>query len=63
MPISVVMPALEMAQETGKVVSWLKKEGDHVTRGEPLLEVGTDKAVMEVEAPGDGVLAESVGMG
>ena len=57
MPISVVMPALEMAQETGKLVSWLKKEGEPVTKGEPLLEVETDKAVMEVEAPGNGILA------
>jgi pyruvate dehydrogenase E2 component (dihydrolipoamide acetyltransferase) len=57
MAISVVMPALEMAQETGKLISWLKKEGDAVTKGEPLLEVETDKAVMEVESPGDGVLA------
>jgi pyruvate dehydrogenase E2 component (dihydrolipoamide acetyltransferase) len=57
MAISVVMPALEMAQETGKLISWLKKEGDSVAKGEPLLEVETDKAVMEIESPGDGVLA------
>ncbi|HJS99307.1 MAG TPA: dihydrolipoamide acetyltransferase family protein [Terriglobales bacterium] len=57
MPISVVMPALEMAQETGKLISWLKKEGQEVAKGEPLLEVETDKAVMEVEAPGNGILA------
>jgi pyruvate dehydrogenase E2 component (dihydrolipoamide acetyltransferase) len=57
MAISVVMPALEMAQETGKLISWLKKEGDSVTKGEPLLEVETDKAVMEIESPGDGILA------
>ena len=57
MPISVVMPALEMAQETGKLVSWLKKEGDLVAKGELLLAVETDKAVMDIEAPGDGVLA------
>jgi pyruvate dehydrogenase E2 component (dihydrolipoamide acetyltransferase) len=57
MAISVVMPALEMAQETGKVISWLKKEGEAVAKGEPLLEVETDKAVMEIESPGDGVLA------
>jgi pyruvate dehydrogenase E2 component (dihydrolipoamide acetyltransferase) len=56
MPISVVMPALEMAQETGKLISWLKKEGENVTKGEPLLEIETDKAVMEIECPGDGVL-------
>src|SRR3981081_2134961 len=57
MAFSVVMPALEMAQETGKLVSWRKKEGDRVTKGEPLLEIETDKAVMEVEAPADGILA------
>jgi len=57
MAISVVMPALEMAQETGKLVSWLKKEGEPVRKGEMLLEVETDKAVVEVEAAGDGILA------
>jgi len=51
------MPALEMAQETGKLVAWRKKEGDNVAKGEPLLEIETDKAVMEIEAPGDGILA------
>jgi len=56
MAISVVMPALEMAQETGKLISWLKKEGEPVIKGEPLLEIETDKAVMEIESPGDGVL-------
>jgi pyruvate dehydrogenase E2 component (dihydrolipoamide acetyltransferase) len=57
MAISVVMPALEMAQETGKLISWLKKEGEAVAKGELLLEIETDKAVMEIESPGDGVLA------
>jgi pyruvate dehydrogenase E2 component (dihydrolipoamide acetyltransferase) len=57
MAISVVMPALEMAQETGKLISWLKKEGEAVAKGEPLLEIETDKAVMEIESPADGVLA------
>jgi pyruvate dehydrogenase E2 component (dihydrolipoamide acetyltransferase) len=57
MAISVVMPALEMAQETGKLLAWRKKEGERVTKGEPLLEIETDKAVVEVEAPGDGTLA------
>ena len=51
------MPALEMAQETGKLIAWRKKEGDRVTKGEPLLEIETDKAVVEVEAPADGILA------
>jgi len=57
MAFSVVMPALEMAQETGKLVAWRKREGESVTKGEPLLEIETDKAVLEVEAPADGVLA------
>jgi len=57
MAISVVMPALEMAQDTGKLVSWLKQEGEPVRKGEMLLEVETDKAVVEVEAAADGILA------
>jgi pyruvate dehydrogenase E2 component (dihydrolipoamide acetyltransferase) len=57
MAFSVVMPALEMAQETGKLLAWRKKEGDRVSKGEPLLEIETDKAVVEVEAPADGILA------
>jgi len=51
------MPALEMAQETGKLVSWLRREGDTVAKGQPLLEIETDKAVLEVASPADGVLA------
>jgi len=56
MAISVVMPALEMAQETGKLVSWKKKSGEQVKKGEMLLEVETDKAVVEIEAASDGIL-------
>jgi pyruvate dehydrogenase E2 component (dihydrolipoamide acetyltransferase) len=57
MAISVVMPALELTQETGKLVAWRKKEGEAVAKGETLLEVETDKAVVEVEALADGYLA------
>jgi pyruvate dehydrogenase E2 component (dihydrolipoamide acetyltransferase) len=57
MAVSVIMPALEMAQESGKLLAWRKKEGERVTKGEPLLEVETDKAVVEIESPGDGILA------
>ena len=57
MAFSIVMPALEMAQETGKLLAWRKKEGDRVSKGEPLLDIETDKAVVEVEAPADGFLA------
>ena len=51
------MPALELAQETGRVLRWLKAEGDDVTKGEPLMEIETDKVTVDVEAPADGVLA------
>src|SRR5258707_195788 len=57
MAISIVMPALEMAQETGKLVSWINPEGATVAKGELILEIETDKAVMEIESPAAGVLA------
>src|SRR5690242_160642 len=57
MAVSVVMPALELAQETGKVLLWIKKEGDQVAKGEPLLEIETDKVSFELEAQADGILA------
>jgi pyruvate dehydrogenase E2 component (dihydrolipoamide acetyltransferase) len=57
MAISVVMPALELTQETGKLVAWRKSEGEPVAKGEVLLEVETDKAVVEIEAAADGILA------
>jgi pyruvate dehydrogenase E2 component (dihydrolipoamide acetyltransferase) len=51
------MPALGVAQTTGVLLRWLKRDGDAVTQGEPLMEVETDKAVTEIEAPASGVLA------
>ena len=57
MAVNVIMPALEMAQDTGTLVAWRKKEGDSVAKGEPLLEIETDKAVVEIESPGEGILA------
>jgi pyruvate dehydrogenase E2 component (dihydrolipoamide acetyltransferase) len=56
-PADVIMPMLGMAQETGKVLRWLKHDGDTVRKGEPLLEIETDKVTVEVEAPADGTLA------
>jgi len=52
-----VMPALEMAQESDKVSSWLKQEGEIVAKGEPLLEVEADKAVMDIESPGERIFS------
>jgi pyruvate dehydrogenase E2 component (dihydrolipoamide acetyltransferase) len=58
MATEVIMPALGMAQEKGTLVNWLKAEGDSVKKGEPLMEVETDKATVEVEAPASGILAD-----
>jgi pyruvate/2-oxoglutarate dehydrogenase complex dihydrolipoamide acyltransferase (E2) component len=52
------MPMLGMNQNTGKILSWLKGKGDFVSVGDPLMEVETDKAVVEVEAQASGVLTE-----
>jgi pyruvate dehydrogenase E2 component (dihydrolipoamide acetyltransferase) len=57
MPVEVIMPMLGMAQETGKVVRWLKAEGQAVAKAEPLMEVETDKVTVEIEAPAAGTLA------
>ena len=57
MPADVIMPMLGMAQETGKVIRWLKEDGNTVRKGEPLLEVETDKVTVEIESPADGTLA------
>jgi pyruvate dehydrogenase E2 component (dihydrolipoamide acetyltransferase) len=54
----VIMPALGMAQDTGTVLRWLKREGESVAKGEILLEIETDKAVVEVDAPASGTLAQ-----
>src|SRR2546425_726439 len=58
MPATVIMPALELAQETGKVLKWLKSPGDTVARGESIVEIGTDKVTIESEAPAAGVLRD-----
>ncbi|SMX23819.1 biotin/lipoyl-containing protein [Boseongicola aestuarii] len=57
MPSEVKMPQLGMNQDSAVIVAWLKASGDKVTRGEPIFEVETDKATMEVEATSDGYLA------
>ena len=56
--MDVTLPRLADAQEEGLVSRWLKRPGDRVSRGEPLVEIETDKANSEVESPYDGVLAE-----
>jgi pyruvate dehydrogenase E2 component (dihydrolipoamide acetyltransferase) len=58
MATNVIMPALELAQETGKVVRWIKAPGDTVRKGEPIVEIETDKVTVEIEAPAAGVLRD-----
>src|SRR2546426_12757462 len=52
----VVMPKLSEAMESGKIIKWLKKEGDRIQSGDIVAEVETDKADVEMEAFGAGVL-------
>ncbi|HXM52269.1 MAG TPA: biotin/lipoyl-containing protein, partial [Candidatus Binatus sp.] len=57
---SVQMPRLSDSMETGKILRWLKKEGDQVVKGEPLVEIESDKANIEVEAYATGKLSKIV---
>ena len=57
MPTNVIMPALELAQETGKVLRWMKAPGDKVRKGEPIVEIETDKVTVEIESPASGILS------
>src|SRR5689334_15742070 len=56
MATKISMEALSPTMEEGRLVKWLKNEGDAVKSGETLAEVETDKAIMELVARGDGVL-------
>ncbi len=58
MATNILMPALSPTMEQGRLVKWLKKEGDAVRSGDVLAEIETDKATMEVEAIDDGTLAK-----
>ena len=56
MPVEVILPRVDMDMATGKISKWYVKEGDTVTKGVPIFEIETDKAAMEVESPGSGIL-------
>ena len=60
MATSIVMPQMGYDMHEGKVVRWLKKEGEEVTRGEVIAEIETDKATVEYEAYTGGVMAKIV---
>ena len=57
MPTEIIIPKVDMVMENGTFIEWLKDEGDAVEKGQPLFIIMTDKAAIEVEAPGSGILA------
>lgn len=58
MPIEVILPKVDMDMETGTIEAWHVKEGDLVRQGDTIFEIGTNKAVMEVEAPASGAIRD-----
>lgn len=56
MAVDLIMPKLGLTMEEGTVVRWLVAEGDRVEKGQPVLEVETDKVVVEVEATASGII-------
>ena len=60
MIVEVVLPMLGETMDEGKIVEWLVSVGQSVKKGEPIFQVETDKAVLEVESPTDGVLRKIV---
>ena len=63
MVTKVIMPQMGLTMEEGKIVEWLKKEGERVEKGEALFQIETDKVTLEVESPGTGLLAQDPGQG
>ena len=59
----IVMPRLSDSMEEGTIVRWLKKDGEAVSKGEPLAEVETDKATVTFDADADGTLRIFAGEG
>ncbi|MFN8458524.1 MAG: biotin/lipoyl-containing protein [Anaerolineae bacterium] len=58
MLVDVFLPKIGMAMQEGLITKWLKQQGEAVAKGEPLLEVETEKVLETIEAPENGILAE-----
>jgi len=58
--VKVIMPQAGQDLETGTVTHWLKAEGDPVTKGEPIVQIETEKIAVDVEAPAAGALLRIV---
>jgi pyruvate dehydrogenase E2 component (dihydrolipoamide acetyltransferase) len=56
MATEVILPRVDMDMATGRIARWYVEEGGAVEKGQPLFEIETDKAAMEIEAPGTGIL-------
>ncbi len=61
MPVEVVMPKLGLTMASGTIARWIKRPGDAVREGEPLVEVSTDKITYEVESPASGTVGRALG--
>lgn len=62
MPTEVILPKVDMDMASGRISRWFCKEGDTIRKGEPLFEIETDKAAMEVDAPASGTLRNVTGV-
>ena len=60
MAVEVILPRVDMDMTTGRISRWYVAEGQTVEKGQPLFEIETDKAAMEIEAPGSGILQDVV---
>ncbi|MBT4520830.1 MAG: biotin attachment protein [Halieaceae bacterium] len=56
MAVNICVPQWGMGITEGRIVKWLKAEGESITEGEPLVEIETAKAVQELESPASGTL-------
>jgi len=58
--VRVVMPQFYETMQTGKIIKWLKKEGEKTEKGKPIVEVETEKVAVEIEAPENGLLTRTL---
>ncbi len=54
--VEVILPKVDMDMESGVIAAWVVAEGDFVNQGDIIFEMETNKSVMEVEAPGSGII-------
>ena len=60
MAIPILMPKLSFVVTQGTIIEWLKQPGEMVTKGEPLVVVESEKATVDVESPGEGLLGSEL---